>query len=184
RDRQAKGYGFLRVQGPAYRPGCPAQSAEYSSSAAGRCAFGPAAGEQNQQQQQQQQDGQGHGPASPARLWTRLMGRRWTQRTRRRRSAGRLPACRAAKQMFELMRQMKQCIQNNPHDEPATCCCRTRSWPTPCWQAQIVMKLVDPKGSGAQLSMAPSPRDQEKAALTSCRCCSCQMSINLHQWLP
>uniref|UniRef100_A0A1I8JLW2 RRM domain-containing protein n=1 Tax=Macrostomum lignano TaxID=282301 RepID=A0A1I8JLW2_9PLAT len=70
--------------------------------------IGPAAGEQNQQQQQQQQDGQGHGPASPARLWTRLMGRRDKVDPKNApEEISRAVASLPPEQMFELMRQMK-----------------------------------------------------------------------------
>uniref|UniRef100_A0A1I8FPU9 SET domain-containing protein n=1 Tax=Macrostomum lignano TaxID=282301 RepID=A0A1I8FPU9_9PLAT len=78
--------------------------------------IGPAAGEQNQQQQQQQQDGQSAWPGVSGPPVDSPYGEKVDPKERaRRRSAGRLPAC-PPEQNVRADAQMKQCIQNTPHE--------------------------------------------------------------------
>ncbi|PAA52959.1 hypothetical protein BOX15_Mlig006421g1, partial [Macrostomum lignano] len=112
--------------------------------------IGPAAGEQNQQQQQQQQDGQSHGSGVSGPPVDSPYGEKVDPKNAPE-EISRAVASLPPEQMFELMRQMKQCIQNNPH-EARNMLLQNPQLAYALLQAQIVMKLVDPKVAIAMLS--------------------------------
>jgi len=59
-------------------------------------------------------------------------------------------------QMFQLMQQMKQCIQNNPH-EARTMLLQNPQLAYALLQAQVVMKIVDPETAVTMLHKPTAP---------------------------
>ena len=59
-------------------------------------------------------------------------------------------------QMFQLMQQMKMCIQNNPH-EARTMLLQNPQLAYALLQAQVVMKIVDPETAVTMLHKTPAP---------------------------
>ena len=73
--------------------------------------------------------------------------------------------------MFELMKQMKQCIEANPN-EAKTLLSTNPQLAYALLQAQVVMRIVDPKVAMALLNrtdkdVIPTPTDVEKSGQTS-----------------
>ena len=59
-------------------------------------------------------------------------------------------------QMFQLMQQMKMCIQNNPH-EARTMLLQNPQLAYALLQAQVVMNIVDPETAVTMLHKTPAP---------------------------